>query len=224
MSSPCISPASRCRRLIRNSTHRRTDPHDPALHQQYHGAVRWRCARHQSNHSRHIDMLLEAGMNIKVVLLPDGGDPDSYANISLPNISKVRRQISSASRRSCQRTEAATIPYAKLRWSATSSAPSPSFPTTSPRSVYVHDRFEIEEQVLLNEGAASGWIIGTASQAAHPPNVARQHTGSFRADQLNRAAGRTVRNEEQVVEQQFEHTVPFSSPTNSPSGCWCITS
>ena len=28
---------------------------------------------------RGIDMLLEEGMNIKVVLLPDGDDPDSFA-------------------------------------------------------------------------------------------------------------------------------------------------
>lgn len=54
---------------------------------------------------RGIDMLLEEGMNVKVVLLPAGEDPDSFAAViaraSSPSLSARTRRISSVSRQSC---------------------------------------------------------------------------------------------------------------------------
>lgn len=54
---------------------------------------------------RGIDLLLEDGMNVKVVLLPDGEDPDSFAastmRASLPSLSGRTKPISSVSKRAC---------------------------------------------------------------------------------------------------------------------------
>ena len=67
---------------------------------------------------RGIDMLLEEGMNIKVCLLPDGDDPDSFAaNIIRPN--------SGNSYKSTKRTLSASRPicYWRTRVKTLSSAP-----------------------------------------------------------------------------------------------------
>ena len=51
---------------------------------------------------RGIDLLLEDGMNVKVVLLPDGEDPDSFARKhSLLSLSGRTKPISSVSKRAC---------------------------------------------------------------------------------------------------------------------------
>ena len=65
---------------------------------------------------RGIDMLLEEGMNIKVCLLPDGDDPDSFARKhneqNSANSSRNMRQTSSASRPTCCSKTPAKTPSA----------------------------------------------------------------------------------------------------------------
>ena len=55
------------------------NPSDSPLHQQHDRIVRRGMQPVVKASIRGIDMLLEEGMNIKVCLLPDGDDPDSFA-------------------------------------------------------------------------------------------------------------------------------------------------
>ena len=56
----------------------RTDTPHPPHHGEHHGHLRRRRSRHHAS-ERGIDMLLAEGMNVKLLLLPDGDDPDSFA-------------------------------------------------------------------------------------------------------------------------------------------------
>jgi DNA primase len=172
---------------------------------------------------RGIDMLLEAGMNIKVVLLPDGEDPDSYAKSH--SASEFAEYIKGAEtdfirfKTKLLLTEAGNDPIRKASLISDIIRSIAIIPDNISRSVYVHEcsaSFEIEEQVLLNE--VSRIRLNHQEQHPKPPILRRNVTpGSIPAvsvptSSTEQQAEPQYRNEEQVVEQQFEHTVPLSSP------------
>jgi DNA primase len=172
---------------------------------------------------RGIDMLLEAGMNIKVVLLPDGEDPDSYAKSH--SASEFAEYIKGAEtdfirfKTKLLLTEAGNDPIRKASLISDIIRSIAIIPDNISRSVYVHEcsaSFEIEEQVLLNE--VSRIRLNHQEQHFKPPILRRNDTtGSIPAASVptsstDQQTEPQYRNEKQVVEQQFEHSAPLSSP------------
>lgn len=107
---------------------------------------------------RGIDMLLEEGMNIKVVLLPDGEDPDSFARShSASEFAEFIRQHETDFIRFKTRLlldEAGSDPIKKSALITDIIRSVAIIPDNIARSVYIREcsaTMEIDEQVLLNE-------------------------------------------------------------------------
>lgn len=107
---------------------------------------------------RGIDMLLEEGLNVKVVLFPDGEDPDSFARKN--NSSEVHDYLRNQSRDFMVfKTElllagAANDPIAKAGLIKDVVESISKIPDGITRAVYIKqcsEMMEIDEQVLLNE-------------------------------------------------------------------------
>lgn len=107
---------------------------------------------------RGIDMLLEEGMNIKVVLLPDGEDPDSFARShSASEFAEFIREHETDFIRFKTRLlldEAGSDPIKKSALITDIIRSVSIIPDNIARSVYIREcsaTMEIDEQVLLNE-------------------------------------------------------------------------
>lgn len=107
---------------------------------------------------RGIDMLLEEGMNIKVVLLPDGEDPDSFARShSASEFAEFIRQHETDFIRFKTRLlldEAGSDPIKKSALITDIIRSVAIIPDNIARSVYIREcsaTMEIDEQILLNE-------------------------------------------------------------------------
>ena len=107
---------------------------------------------------RGIDMLLEEGMNVKVVLLPDGEDPDSFAKSH--GASEFAEYISRHEtdfirfKTSLLLTEAGNDPIKRAALISDIVRSVAVIPDNIARSVYIREcgtMLEIDEQVLLNE-------------------------------------------------------------------------
>ena len=64
--------------LLPNGTHHRTNPYDSSFYGNITVLYDGDAAGIKAS-ERGIDMLLAEGMNVKLLLLPDGDDPDSFA-------------------------------------------------------------------------------------------------------------------------------------------------
>ena len=107
---------------------------------------------------RGIDMLLEEGMNVKVVLLPDGEDPDSFAKSH--GASEFAEYISRHEtdfirfKTSLLLTEAGNDPIKRAALISDIVRSVAVIPDNIARSVYIREcgtMLEIDEQVVLNE-------------------------------------------------------------------------
>ncbi|HLT81488.1 MAG TPA: DNA primase [Cyclobacteriaceae bacterium] len=107
---------------------------------------------------RGIDMVLKEGLNVRVVLLPEGEDPDSYSkklgSTAFRQYLKEQEQDFISFKISLLRSEAANDPIRRaeaIKETVTSIAV---IPDPIQRSVYVRQAavlFDIEEQVLIHE-------------------------------------------------------------------------
>lgn len=107
---------------------------------------------------RGIDLILEAGMDVKVLLFPDGDDPDSYAKKvgadELQTYIKANEQdfVGFKTKVLLEETNNDPVKRAKLIKEIVTSIVL--IPDSITRSVYVKqtaEQFEIKEQTLLNE-------------------------------------------------------------------------
>lgn len=107
---------------------------------------------------RGIDLILEAGMDVKVLLFPDGDDPDSYAKKvgadELQTYIKANEQdfVGFKTKVLLEETNNDPVKRAKLIKEIVTSIAL--IPDSITRSVYVKqtaEQFEIKEQTLLNE-------------------------------------------------------------------------
>ena len=108
---------------------------------------------------RGIDLLLEDGMNVKVVLLPDGEDPDSFARKhNASQFSEFIRQSETDFIRFKTRLlldDAGTDPIKRSALITDIIRTVAIIPDNIARSIYIREcsaMMEIDEQVLLNEG------------------------------------------------------------------------
>ncbi len=107
---------------------------------------------------RGIDMILEAGMNVKVLLFPDGDDPDSYSKrVSQEELKTFIREQSKdfiAFKTTLLFKEVAHDPIKKANLIKDIVETVAMIPEAIHRSVYIKECsriMEIEEQILLNE-------------------------------------------------------------------------
>ena len=107
---------------------------------------------------RGVDMILEEGMNVKVVIFPDGEDPDSYARNNSP--SALKKYISESAtdfihfKVKLLADEAANDPIKKANLIKEIVSSISLIPDNITRSVYVkecHHLLDVSEQILINE-------------------------------------------------------------------------
>jgi DNA primase len=150
---------------------------------------------------RGIDMLLQEGMNVKIVLFPDGEDPDSFARQNTPVY--IREYIRSEARdfvafkTSVLAEEAGSDPIKKTALLRDIIASLALIPDPVLRALYIKDcskRLDMDEQVLILE--LNRQLSHRASSIKVPPTSpeAPQET---EAPPLAPLTGKTYRAEEQ---------------------------
>ena len=107
---------------------------------------------------RGIDLILEAGMNVKVLLFPDGEDPDSYARKvgsgELQTYIDQQEQDFVSFKTDILLTDAEKDPIKRAALIKEIVSSIALIPDSITRSVYIKEtalRFEIKEQTLINE-------------------------------------------------------------------------
>ena len=145
---------------------------------------------------RGIDMLLEEGMNIKVVLLPDGEDPDSFARSrNATQFAEFIRQNETDFIRFKTKLllgEAGKDPIKRSALISDIIRSIAVIPDNIARSVYIREcsvMLEIDEKVILNEvnkiilskveksvNGTSPVNAGVTGNAAQPPSLPTQET------------------------------------------------